>query len=910
MRKTRSTRLCLRSVSLATIEAVERRLLMSTYMVNTISDAVNPGTGYLTLRQAVADANAHAGADTITFDPKVFAPSSLHTIDLTQGQIVFTDYSGATTVDGPGQNVLAVNANGHSRVFKISVGVTVGMSGLTITGGSFASPEGLLAAGGGVLDNGNLNLTDVTVSNSSAIGGNEPGFTDIDGGPAQGGGIYSNGTLSLTDSIVSGNTVTGGTTNGYRATGGSARGAGIYSSGSLSVVASTISGNTANGGTSGGYGGGGEANGGAVFDYGPLSIISSTLVNNSASGGSESPLFGPMALGGNASGGAVYTTHSATFTSDIFDNNTANAGGSGADGGAAGQGYGGAILSMAALTISGSTLDGNRAVGGEGPYDDNGPGAAGYGGAIVAEVSLSLANSTISGNSATGGYGNPEATPSAGAYGGGIDSWQSLSITNSTVSGNSVTGGAGGIYGGIGGGADGGGISTGGTATITASSIIGNSATGGAGGLSDGTYAANVGGDAEGAGISVSGSLKLINSTIANNQATGGTGGTGETDGGSPASNGASGGDGLASAIYDDATLTVDDSTITGNTTAGGAGGFADIGYLPGNPGSAGAAVTVVSTPAIFNNTIVSNNKADTSTFDDISGYLSPTSGYNLIGVGGELINGLDGNKIGVNNPQLLPLGWYGGPTETLLPLPNSPEINAGGIGVIPPGVTIDQRGDPRTIGKSVDIGSVEFGNVTITGTVFNDEYASGKRTSGDPGVAGFTIYLDLNHDGVFDAGDELTVTNSAGQYTFDGLFASSYTVGIVAETGYRPTTATSATITAQSGATVTVPAFGETQDALISGTVINSTTGKPLSGWRVYIDLNDDGKWESTEPSVVTSSNGTWSFNIANPGTYEIRIVPMSGYKTTAPTSGFFSFSVGKASARIDNVFSEEPLI
>src|ERR1700761_7361521 len=90
-----------KSVLQAAIEGMEPRLLMSTYTVNTTSDATNPGAGLLTLRQAVADANSNPGS-TIAFDPTVFTPASLHTITLTQGEITFTDTTGITTVTGPG----------------------------------------------------------------------------------------------------------------------------------------------------------------------------------------------------------------------------------------------------------------------------------------------------------------------------------------------------------------------------------------------------------------------------------------------------------------------------------------------------------------------------------------------------------------------------------------------------------------------------------------------------------------------------------------------------------------------------------------------------------------------------------------------------------------------------------------
>ena len=45
------------------------------------------------------------------------------------------------TINGPGANMLAVDGNHASRVFQISSGKTVTISGLTITNGS-ANPGG------------------------------------------------------------------------------------------------------------------------------------------------------------------------------------------------------------------------------------------------------------------------------------------------------------------------------------------------------------------------------------------------------------------------------------------------------------------------------------------------------------------------------------------------------------------------------------------------------------------------------------------------------------------------------------------------------------------------------------------------------------------------------------------------
>ena len=95
-------------------------------------------------------------------------------------------------------------------------------------------------------------------------------------------------------------------------------------------------------------------------------------------------------------------------------------------------------------------------------------------------------------------------------------------------------------------------------------------------------------------------------------------------------------------------------------------------------------------------------------------------------GGSGGLINGTNGNIVGVSDPLLAPLGNYGGLTETMVPLPGSPAIDAGSnlLAVDASGnpLTIDQRGYPRIHNGTVDIGAVEFQPKQINGTSANDQ--------------------------------------------------------------------------------------------------------------------------------------------------------------------------------------------
>src|SRR5260370_1251680 len=91
------------------IEVLEDRTLPSTFTVLNLADS---GAG--SLRQAVLDANAHAGPNVIGF------AHGLHgTITLTSGELAITK---SLDIEGPGAHQLTVSGNHASRVFDISDG--------------------------------------------------------------------------------------------------------------------------------------------------------------------------------------------------------------------------------------------------------------------------------------------------------------------------------------------------------------------------------------------------------------------------------------------------------------------------------------------------------------------------------------------------------------------------------------------------------------------------------------------------------------------------------------------------------------------------------------------------------------------------------------------------------------------
>ncbi len=237
-------------IARALLESLERRTLLSTLVVNVLGDPASATPGQLSLREAIDQANTNPGADTV-----VFSPSLSGTIVLAQGELTFSDISGATTITGPGASTLSISGNNASRVFTINSRASATISGVGITGGMAATN------GGGILNNGTLTLSHSTVSGNTA--------TDA------GGGIYSINALHLANCSITGNSVTG-YTGYYGQTPGS--GGGVFvGNGVATFSGCVISNNTASNQT-GGYAGG-------IENKGTMTIARCTLANNSAGGG-------------------------------------------------------------------------------------------------------------------------------------------------------------------------------------------------------------------------------------------------------------------------------------------------------------------------------------------------------------------------------------------------------------------------------------------------------------------------------------------------------------------------------------------------------------------------------------------------------------------------------------------------
>jgi uncharacterized protein DUF4347/Big-like domain-containing protein/low-density lipoprotein receptor class B len=216
--------------------------VLAIYTVTTTTDG-----GLGSLRQAIIDANANAGTDTITFTG---SGTYLLTIGGTAENAAATgdlDITDDLIIIGNGAKNTIIDGGGLDRVFDVRSGADVTISGITIQGGN-ASGDG----GGGIYhtNSGTLTLRDTSISGNTA---------------RWGGGLYNEGGSVVLERV------TIGVGNSASSNGG-----GIYNFGagsSMSLINLTITGNSAG------------SNGGGIWTNRSIDIINSTIAFNTSGGG-------------------------------------------------------------------------------------------------------------------------------------------------------------------------------------------------------------------------------------------------------------------------------------------------------------------------------------------------------------------------------------------------------------------------------------------------------------------------------------------------------------------------------------------------------------------------------------------------------------------------------------------------
>ncbi|VVB64452.1 Uncharacterised protein [uncultured archaeon] len=486
---------------------------------------INPTTNSSNNQQATANATQSSG----WIQAAVNAAQSGDYISVPAGTYIENVWIDKTLVlNGAGSDKTIVDGNKKGSVFFIGSNARVTLHGMTIRNGASDF-------GGGIINFGELTVTDSTLSGNTA--------------KTSGCGIYSIRTATIRGCTLNANTAKygGGISNdnelaiqgGSSLTGNNADslGGGLFNTGIAEVTSSSISGNSA------------QSNGGGIYSNGKVTITGSTINANNAHDGE----------GGGIGNDGTVTVQSGSTISE----NTAY--------------DGGGIINKGTVTISSSSMAENIA-------KNDGGCIANYGyqsGGNWIQPILQVTDSTISKNKAV--------------YGGAIYNWQSKSTVQASIISQNYASQGGGILnfndltvkGGVLSGntaqSNGGGVYNLGTAIITGGSVDANTANYGGGIANDGiatmqggctisgNYASILGG-----GLFNTGSASLIGSSLLRNTAKTSGGGIYSKQGSSTTIQGASiiysnnavyGG-----GIDNDGTMTLRDITASGNNAYLGGG--------------------------------------------------------------------------------------------------------------------------------------------------------------------------------------------------------------------------------------------------------------------------------------------------------------------------------------------------
>ncbi|MHC4742135.1 MAG: SdrD B-like domain-containing protein, partial [Planctomycetota bacterium] len=190
--------------------------------------------------------------------------------------------------------------------------------------------------------------------------------------------------------------------------------------------------------------------------------------------------------------------------------------------------------------------------------------------------------------------------------------------------------------------------------------------------------------------------------------------------------------------------------------------------------------------------------------------------------------------------------------------------------------------------------------NTRIYGKKWHDLNDNGELDVGEPGLGGWTIFLDENRNGEIDPNDVVTTTDINGNYELKGMEPDVYYhVSEADKAGWINTYPGAGGIHYRiwvEEANDVELNFGNYQlhNGDINGYKFHDLNNNgvrdagegPLSGWEIYIDENENGKWDGGEPKTTTNASGYYEFRNRQPGYYNVMEVQKAGWLQTYPGS------------------------
>ncbi|MEN6451761.1 MAG: SdrD B-like domain-containing protein, partial [Thermoguttaceae bacterium] len=209
----------------------------------------------------------------------------------------------------------------------------------------------------------------------------------------------------------------------------------------------------------------------------------------------------------------------------------------------------------------------------------------------------------------------------------------------------------------------------------------------------------------------------------------------------------------------------------------------------------------------------------------------------------------------------------------------------------------------PVLASDSRGAGDINFGvhlvaEADVRGSVWLDRNGDGSQTAGETGLAGQVVYLDLDGDGEQDADEPARTSDVLGDYSFLDLAPGAYDVRLARKLGWRQTSDPLCyTLHLAVGDVATGIDFGvaEVDECRLKGIKFDDLNGNGvrdageagLPGWTIYVDANNNGRFDPGELSTLTGADGSYEFAGLPQGVYTVGEVNQAGWRQTGPRGG-----------------------
>lgn len=203
----------------------------------------------------------------------------------------------------------------------------------------------------------------------------------------------------------------------------------------------------------------------------------------------------------------------------------------------------------------------------------------------------------------------------------------------------------------------------------------------------------------------------------------------------------------------------------------------------------------------------------------------------------------------------------------------------------------------------------------SISGFIYNDVNGDGVHDLGDARLSYWQAFADINEDGKFELGEPTAYADYNGYFKMYGVAIGASRIYEIPQAEWMqdaPASTPYRVATVSSGGVATGNDFGNRnagapQSSSISGTFFYDSNANrnwdvgeaPSPYWGVYIDANNDGKYDLGDTELIANGAGQYTFKNLAPGTYVVRSTTASGWTQTYPEHNLsWSVTLGSGQA------------